>query len=87
MVKDVFLKTLSVRFFSKYGELFTMENTIIVDDSAYKHFFNNHKNVLLADMWSPIGAGVNDTFLLGVSLPWLQRLHSTADLGLSIFHR
>jgi hypothetical protein len=85
--KDVFLKTLSVGLFSKYGESFTLENTIIVDDSAYKHVLNNPENVLLADTWSPVGAGANDTFLLGVLLPWLQRLHSSADLGLRIFRR
>lgn len=87
MDKDVFLKTLSVGLFSKYSELFTMENTIIVDDNAYKHVLNNPENVLLADTWSLIGAGVNDTFLLSVLLPWLQRLHNSADLGLCIFRR
>jgi len=83
--KDVFLKTLSVGLFPKYLDFFTPENTIIVDDSAYKHVLNNPENVLLADSWSPNGVGANDTFLLGVLLPWLQRLHSSADLGLRTF--
>jgi hypothetical protein len=83
--KDVFLKTLSVGLFPKYLDFFTPDNTIIVDDSAYKHVLNNPENVLLANSWSPNGAGANDTFLLGVLLPWLQRLHSSVDLGLRTF--
>ncbi|CAA9589412.1 hypothetical protein AVDCRST_MAG81-4655 [uncultured Synechococcales cyanobacterium] len=83
--KDVFLKTLSTGLFSQYRGSFTMENTIIVDDSAYKHVLNNPENVLLADSWSPNGDSANDTFLLGVLLPWLQRLHTSADLGLRSF--
>ena len=83
--KDVFLKTLSVGLFPKYRDVFTMENTIIVDDSAYKHVLNNPENVLLADTWSPNGNGENDTFLLDVLLPWLQQLHNSVNLGLRAF--
>ena len=85
--KDVFLKTLSVGLFPKYHGFFTPANTIIVDDSAYKHVLNNPENVLLADTWSPNGVGANDIFLFDVLLPWLQRLHSCADLGLCTFRR
>ena len=67
--KDVFLKTLSVGLFPKYLDFFTPDNTIIVDDSAYKHVLNNPENVLLADLWTSNSAGANDTFFLFVLLP------------------
>ena len=83
--KDVFLKTLSHGLFPIDNECFTNKNTIVVDDSAYKHVLNNPENVLLSETWSYRGDGAKDTFLLGVLLPWLQRLHASADLGLESF--
>ena len=83
--KEVFLKTLSKSFFSKYGDYFTKDNTIIVDDSPYKHVLNDPHNVLLSDTWSYKGDGGHDSFLLNVLLPWLRSLHNNGDLGLSKF--
>ena len=83
--KDVFLKTLAHGLFPVDPECFTNNNTIVVDDSAYKHVLNNPENVLLSETWSYKGDGPNDTFLLGILLPWLQRLHNSADLGLRSF--
>ena len=83
--KDVFLKTLSVGLFPMYRHVFTIENTIVVDDSAYKHVLNNPNNVLLADTWSPKGEGASDSFLLDVLLPWLRQLHNSVKLGLHTF--
>ena len=83
--KEVFLKTLSKSFFSKYGDDFTKDNTIIVDDSPYKHVLNDPQNVLLSDTWSYKGDGRHDSFLLNVLLPWLRNLYNSADLGLSKF--
>ena len=85
--KEVFLKTLSTDVFPKYNSVFTKENTIIIDDSPYKHVLNDPQNVVLLDTWSYKGDGWNDTFLLNVLLPWLQRLHNSAELGLRSFRR
>ena len=82
---DVFLKTLSVGLFPMYRDVFTMENTIVVYDSAHKHVLNNPDNVLLADTWSPNGEGASDSFLLDVLLPWLRQLHNSVKLGLHGF--
>ena len=83
--KEIFLKTLSESLFSKYGDFFTKDNTIIVDDSPYKHVLNDPLNVVLSDTWSNKGDGRHDSFLLNVLLPWLRSLHSSGDLGLSKF--
>lgn len=85
--KEVFLKTLSRDVFSKYSRFFSKENTIIIDDSPYKHVLNDPENVVLLDTWSYKGDGWRDTFLLNVLLPWLQRLHNSAELGLRSFQR
>lgn len=83
--KEVFLKTLSHGLFPVDRECFTNYNTIVVDDSAYKHVLNNPENVLLTETWSYEGDGPKDTFLLDILLPWLQRLHNSANLGLQSF--
>lgn len=85
--KDVFLKTLSVGLFPKYRDFFTKDITIIIDDSPHKHVLNNPENVLLSDTWSYIGDGPNDNFLLDVLLPWLRRLHNSAEIGIQPFRR
>ena len=83
--KDVFLKTLSTMLFPQYCGSFTKDNTIIVDDIANKHVLNSLENVLLADLWSYGGNVPNDTFLLNVLLPWLQRLHNSMEICLRTF--
>lgn len=83
--KEVFLKTLSKGLFTKYIDSFTGDNTIIVDDSPYKHVENDPSNVLLSYTWSYKGDGRHDSFLLDILLPWLRKLHNSADLGLSKF--
>lgn len=85
--KEIFLKTLAVGLFPINPELMSKDNTIIVDDSAYKHVLNDPENVLLSDTWSYRGDGPKDTSLLDVLLPWLQRLHNSADLGLRSFRK
>ena len=83
--KDIFLKTLSQELFSKHGDSFSKDNTIIVDDSPYKHVENDPRNVLLSYTWLYKGLGRQDKFLLDTLLPWLRKLHNSAALGLANF--
>jgi hypothetical protein len=83
--KDVFLKTLSTGLFTKPSSVFTKDNTIVVDDSPYKHVLNSPENLVLTDSWTYEAGGENDTFLLNVLLPWLQRLHSSPGMDLKSF--
>jgi hypothetical protein len=69
--KEIFLKTLAVGLFPINPEVLSKDNTIIVDDSAYKHILNDPENVFLLDMWSYRGDGPKDTSLIDVLLPWL----------------
>jgi hypothetical protein len=83
--KDVFLKTLSTGLFTKPSTVFTKDNTIVVDDSPYKHVPNSPENLVLADTWTYEGDRASDTFLLNVLLPWLQRLHLSPGMDLKSF--
>lgn len=83
--KEVFLKSLERNLFTQRDGSFTKENTIIIDDSPYKHVVNDPENVLLLDSWSYQDNGRDDSYLLDVLLPWLRRLHNSAELGLSSF--
>lgn len=83
--KDVFLKILSSGLFTKPSTVFTKDNTIVVDDSPYKHVLNSPENLVLADTWTYEGDGASDTFLLNVLLPWLQRLHLCPGMDLKSF--
>jgi NLI interacting factor-like phosphatase len=80
--KDVFLKTLSTGLFPKHRESITKDNTIIIDDSPYKHVLNDPENVLLSFTWSYKGDGPTDNFLLDVLLPWLRRMHNSFEMGI-----
>ena len=62
-----------------------MDNTIIVDDSPYKHIENDPHNVLLSYSWSNKGDGRHDRFLMDILLPWLRKFHNSAALGLATF--
>ena len=83
--KDVFLKILSTGLFTKPSIVFTKDNTVVVDDSPYKHVLNSPENLVLADTWSYEGDGGSDTFFLNVLLPWLQRLYLCPGMDLKSF--
>jgi hypothetical protein len=82
--KDLFLKNLSTLLKDSRGN-FTLENTILVDDSPSKHIMNKSENVILPDTWTNRGNGPKDAFLMDVLLPWLKKLHSARDKGLKSF--
>lgn len=82
--KELFLKNLDTLFNGSEG-CFSSNNTIVVDDSPSKHILNKSENVILPESWSYKGNGHQDTFLLGILLPWIQRLHAARDQGLRAF--
>jgi len=69
--KELFLKNLSTLFKDSWGN-FTLENTIVVDDSPSKHIMNNFKNVILPNAWSNRSNGPKDTFFRDTFLPWFR---------------
>lgn len=73
--KDVFLNTLSKHLFPSFGGHYSGFNTIVVDDSPWKHILNNAGNVILPDSWSNDYRGQSDTFLIGTLLPYLRHIH------------
>ena len=48
---------------------------------------NNSENVVLPHSWSHNGDGRGDNFLLSDFLPWIRRLHESAEAGLLVFRR
>ena len=61
--KEVYLKKLDRTFFVEGDTSFTRENTIVVDNSPYKHILNNPDNVLLLNLWTRMDNGKNNNFL------------------------
>ena len=84
--KELFLKNLD-NLFNGYGRRFTSPNAIVVDESPSKHIMNNPQNVVLPRSWSHIRDGRRDNFLLSDLLPWIRRLHESAEGGLLVFRR
>ena len=83
--KNVFLKILSSGLFTEPPTVFTKDDTVVVDDSPYKHVLKSPENLVLADTWSYEGDEASDTFLLNVLLPWLQRLHLCPEMDFKYF--
>ena len=82
--KELFLKNLDV-LTARFQGCFSLDNTIIVDDSPRKHVLNSPENVILTDSWSNQRNGDKDTFLLAILLPWFQKLHTNRTVGLKSF--
>jgi NLI interacting factor-like phosphatase len=74
MDKDLFLKPLD-KLFQLENSVFSLNNTIIVDDSLAKHITNFLRNVILFETWSYQGDRASDGILIDHLLPWIQRLH------------
>ena len=68
MNKELFLKNLD-NLLKGYSGRFTFANTIVVDDSPSKHIMNDLQNVVLPRLWSHIGDGPSNNFLLSDLLP------------------
>ena len=84
--KDLLLKPIE-RLYNLEDSIFTLENTIVVDDSPAKHFLNFSRNVVLLDSWSYNGDGITDDTLMGDLLPWIRRLHSARPKSLHTWRR
>jgi hypothetical protein len=67
--KDLFLKTVQKHLFSSFEGRYSIENTIVVDDSPVKHVLNPPENVILPEIWTFIGASQSDTYLMDTLLP------------------
>ena len=79
--KKLFLKVLAEELFSNPSgsTSFNKENTLLIDDSPEKSVCNETGNALILDTWSH--GTRRDDLLLGVLLPWLQRLVSECQPG------
>ena len=73
--KDLFLKTLQDHLFSTFEGRYTMDNTIVVDDSPVKHVLNPSENIILPETWAYAGIGQAYTYLMDMLLPWILQLH------------
>jgi hypothetical protein len=69
--KDLFLKTVQKHLFSSFGGRYSVDNTIVVDDSLVKHVLNPSENIILPKTWTFAGAGQSDTYLMDTLLPWV----------------
>jgi hypothetical protein len=83
--KELFLKTIHKHLFSSFGGKYSLENTIIVDDSLVKHVLNPLENVILPESWTFAGAGQLDTYLMDTLLPWVLQLHVNREQGIQTF--
>ena len=78
--KDHCLKVLSESLFSNpTGTPFTVNNTLLIDDSPSKSVCNENGNAVFLDTWSH--AQRRDDVLMGELLSWLRRLHSQSLNG------
>ena len=73
--KDLFLKTIQNHLFSSFGDRYSVDNTIVVDDSPIKHILNPSENIILPETWMFAGAGQVDIYLMDTLLPWVLQLH------------
>ena len=55
------------------------ENTIIIDDSPEKYVYNDRRNCLFLETWTPLGG--DDDFLVRTLGQWLLRLHTNCTHG------
>jgi len=74
MDKDLFLKPLD-KLFGLENLIFSIENTIIVNDSPLKHVMNFSRSVLLVETWLYQRNGAIDKTLIDDLLLWIQCLH------------
>ncbi len=85
--KDLFLKTLQKHLFSSFQNRYTVDNTIVIDDSPVKHILNPPENIILPETWAFAGAGQADTYLMDTLLPWLLQLHKNREQGIREYRR
>ena len=84
--KDLFLKPLEKLFMAPTAS-FSVDNTIIVDDSPVQHVMNELENVVLPDSWSYVGDDANDSFLMDQLLPWIRGFHLARSRGIFNYRR
>lgn len=79
--KCTFLKVLSEQLFSNPSgdTTFTLDNTLLIDDTPEKSLCNEKGNAVFLDTWGHKQR--KDTFLMEKLLPWLQRLIRNVGRG------
>ena len=79
--KSLFLKPLWKLFYSN-SDVFTPNNTIIVDTLRTQTFMNRDQNVVLFKPWKEDGDRSLDGVFMDQFLPWIRRLHSRKGVDL-----
>lgn len=77
--KIIFLKTLKTALFENYDGRFTVENTLLVDDSPEKSVLNVSGNALFLPAWDK--DQMEDSFLLAILEPWLKNVSVGCKVG------
>jgi hypothetical protein len=68
--KQLFSKYIWKHLFFGFDGRYSIDNTIMVDDSLVKHISNPIENVILLEPWTFAGAGQLDTYLMDTLLLW-----------------
>ena len=73
--KELFMKTIQKHLFSSIGGRYSVDKTIVVNDSLVKHVLNSFENVIFPESWTFTGVGQSNTYLMDTLLPWISQLH------------
>ena len=76
--KKIFLKTLGNALFGKEDGKYTVDNSVLIDDSPEKSILNYTGNAVFLDFWT---TDENDSYLYLELQPWLQTLSTTCKVG------
>ena len=76
--KKIFLKTLGNALFGKEDGKYTLDSTILIDDSLEKSILNYRGNSIFLNSWT---MDENDSYLNSELQPWLQTLRTICKVG------
>jgi hypothetical protein len=80
--KPLFLKNIQKCLFHDFNGRYSVDNTIIVDDSPIKHVLNPSENIILPEPWTFASTGQSNTYLMDTLLPWVLQLHVNREQGI-----